>query len=578
MFLCRISNSKNSQSLPKFDDYRELQNPSNGIEFLFNQNCRILEFGTMNNHFAILFGRIFNLDFLCKDITNAQELSIIQKLIILSQRYKENFQNLLHGDFIFIGINTATNETLLIKSPLYEYHLFFTYKNGSIYLSASAPMIKKSVQYSFEINRERVIDMLAGVNAISNTTFYEDINQLDGGEIVRITNCQVISKRNYFKIENKSTKRSFEAHAEGLKLAPENAIRKRFDPTDKILCELSGGLDSSAIAAKLSQYQKELTCISNFSTEESLKDLCLDPRKANERQLKDFENLYKNTRIIRVDERADGCSFQEITQFCFEHSSGPEYAVQNMLWIYPFFKFANEHGFNKVFKGMFGDDAYSYKHQSPGLRGMIKKIVPMQIKKSRARMAHKKLINSAAELQDFKDILIEKIAYGVEEKLLRNSRSSKLLSTNISIGSCSAITTAILNNLNVESVSPLGDSELINYCLSIPEKAFHHGSTDRYITRLANKGILPESIRLNNIKGAQSPRWHVQLKKELPYYFSLIEKFKKNDLISELLDPEILKKSMQLFLDTPENRIKDHIAIKSLPRTLHVCEWIILHD
>jgi len=579
MFFCRLSNKKIFQPLPQLEGYTELENLGDGIEFSFNPECRILSFGSCQNHFAILFGKIFNVDHLSKEIPSRGPvgLSQIQKLIILSQRHKENLPSLLHGNFILAMININTNEITLTKSPLNKYHLFFTCKNGSVYLSPSVPLIKRSAPISCEINRDRVIDMIARTNLISDCTFYNDINQVTAGEVVKITNFERISRDNYFETDIKIKRRDLDSYARGLNEILENSIKRQLDPSDKIICELSGGLDSSAIAARLAGLTEHLICISNFTTEESLQALGLNPILANERQLRDFSEAYKNTNIIRIDERFVECSYQEITKFCFDQSSGPEYGITNMLWIYSFFRFAEKNNYNKIFNGYFGDDAYSYKHKAPGIRGMIGSVIPEAIKRNRRRSVFEKALNSSP-LQDFKDALLDRVYQGIELKSASLSRESRIHRTNSTASSCTAIDTAMLNSLNIEMVQPLADFELVNYCLSIPEKAFHHGSVDRYIARVSNKGILPDSIRLNRIKGKQSPRWHVQLKKELPYYFSLVEKFKSNELISELIDLEVLKSCMQFFQHHPENKIKDHIEFHWLPYTLHICEWISLHD
>ncbi len=576
MFICKISEKKNLPPLPIIENYQSYSPQKSSIEFKYNPECIILDIGETHENFSVILGSIFNVDYLCRDIPNLSNLSTAQKIIFLQQRDPINFPNLLKGSFILLIINKNNNNVLVIKSPLNRKHLFFSCNNGCVYLSTSVPLIKRSNNHVFQINENRIIDLQARAANISDTTFYTGIDQIEGGSIIEIKKCSDVSKRLFFTFKIDTEKKSYLEYAENLNKTLEIAIKRNIRTGDNILCEMSGGLDSSSIAARLAQYQEKLTCISNHSTEKSLIEVGIDPRKSNEKQLNDFENFYKNTKIIRIDERFIECGYQDITKFCFENSSGPEYGITNALWVYAFYKTAKDLGFNKIFNGSFGDDAYSYPYAPAGFIGFIKSKLPEIIKTMRQKNKHKKLERSVTF-----SYLQESTKNIIRNEIARNSkknRQEKLYRTNFSINSCSALDTALFNSTNIEMIDPLSDADLIECCLRIPENAFYHGAINRYITRISNHGILPESIRSNFIKGAQSPRWHVQLRKELPYYFSLLQKFRKNDLISKITDLEQLERCMKYFSLIPENTIKNYPEIMWLPYTLHICEWISLHD
>ncbi len=96
------------------------------------------------------------------------------------------------------------------------------------------------------------------------------------------------------------------------------------------------------------------------------------------------------------------------------------------------------------------------------------------------------------------------------------------------------------------------------------------------------RGILPEEIRLNTRRGTQCASWFYQLKEALPYYQALLPKFKKNDLIQEIID---VKQMETLMNELPSYDSFKHDAMQTylkfntkLIKALHVAEWIHLHD
>lgn len=197
MFICKISINKNFQPLPKFDGYKELENPANGIDFSFNPECRILQFGTFQNIFLILFGRVKNIDQLCKNIPSSSNLSPTQKLIFLQKTYGEKLGSLLKGEFIITTVNSDTNDINIMKSPLNGHSLFFYVKDKTAYLSDSMQLLKKSIPESLELNTDRIADLFSRRMQISNQSFYKKIYQLNPGHIVRIKKFEEISSECY---------------------------------------------------------------------------------------------------------------------------------------------------------------------------------------------------------------------------------------------------------------------------------------------------------------------------------------------------------------------------------------------
>ncbi len=582
MFICKISNRENFQPLPKFDAYKKLENPANGIDFSFNPECRILQFGTFQNIFLILFGRVKNIDQLCENIPSSSNLSPAQKLIFLQKKYGPELGSLLKGDFIITTVNALTNDINIIKSPLNGHSLFFYVKDKTVYLTDSIQLLKKSIPESLELNTDRITDLLSRRMQISNQSFYKKIHQINPGHIVQIKKCEEISSACYWKPVDSLQKKKVKEYASCLLEALDSSVESQLLPGDKVICDLSGGLDSSSVAACLAKKLDHLTCLSNYSSESLLYSIGEDPMMANEKQLIDFEKLYKNTTIIRFDESRDPCSFSEVTKFLFDNSSGPEYAACNMLWFYSFFKIAKKEGANKVLNGRFGDDAYSLKLGDPGWINFLKASSPDMAKKY-LKLLKKRILkrteNDSCALPEFFKNNLKKISASDRyQSTLPSKRTRSLEKSNFSIGSCSGFDTAVLNAFNIEMVSPLGDIDLINYCLSIPESAFRKGPINRYLTRVATKNILPDSIRKNTVKGVQAPFWFVPLKKEAGYYLSLMKKFKSNTLISEFIDVDILEKWVRAFVITPNHLLNEATSIQWLPYTLHVCEWVSLHD
>jgi asparagine synthase (glutamine-hydrolysing) len=87
---------------------------------------------------------------------------------------------------------------------------------------------------------------------------------------------------------------------------------------------------------------------------------------------------------------------------------------------------------------------------------------------------------------------------------------------------------------------PLSDPEVVATAFRMPEEAWLAGGRDRGLAREAALGVLPDVVRLRETWGAQSadgPAWMVG---QVPAYQELLERFRSSPTVPEFLDLELL--------------------------------------
>ncbi len=205
-------------------------------------------------YLAIVDGLFFNYDEL-KKVISADTPNAIQsqaELIVgLYTQYGIDFIQKIDGVFALILYDKKAGNVILARDPIGERFLYYSYVDGEVICSNEIHPILKSNNQKNRLNPEAVNHFLALGYVLQPWTLYENIFQVEAGQIIEIhLKENHIRKKEYFRLSEyfSDTQTTDEKEAqEQIRFLLEEAIRKRV-PEHAVGLFVSGGLDSSILA------------------------------------------------------------------------------------------------------------------------------------------------------------------------------------------------------------------------------------------------------------------------------------------------------------------------------------------
>lgn len=94
----------------------------------------------------------------------------------------------------------------------------------------------------------------------------------------------------------------------------------------------------------------------------------------------------------------------------------------------------------------------------------------------------------------------------------------------------------VLGGWGIELRDPTADRRLVDFCLSLPDSAFHHQGTDRALARTAFKGLLPQQLLLEKRRGLQAPDWRRNVLRARERLAVELDRGQHADIAARLID------------------------------------------
>ena len=115
--------------------------------------------------------------------------------------YGENCVNYFEGMWSFVIYNKQTNSAFLSRDRFGEKPLFYYYDNEKFYFGSEIKFIFSLMDKKLAINKKLISEfLLKGYRFLfkKNQTFFENINFLDSGHSMIISNNQIIKYYKYY--------------------------------------------------------------------------------------------------------------------------------------------------------------------------------------------------------------------------------------------------------------------------------------------------------------------------------------------------------------------------------------------
>lgn len=187
---------------------------------------------------------------------DVRHLTHSEILLRLFHYYGEKFASLLQGNFAIAITDTFHQKLYLFRDPIGVQPLFYTYtKETFLYCS----YIKGLLAYpnlKLSLSLEGLRELLAlGPAHVPGHTLYQDIYEVEPGHCL-IFSKQHLSSSPFWTLEAKPHQETYEETIEHAGYLLKNCIHRQMLSLPEASCFLSGGLDSSLVAAMVDKEKK----------------------------------------------------------------------------------------------------------------------------------------------------------------------------------------------------------------------------------------------------------------------------------------------------------------------------------
>lgn len=273
----------------------------------------------------------------------------------------------LNGTWAVAIYDFKRREVLLCRDRLGKKPLYIYNDHHALYFASEMKAILRVVNKPSRVNERAVFDYLMnGCRDLNNSTFYEDIISLPPATLLRVKSKTEAQYSKFWELPSRNAAYQTATPnevAQELRGLLEDAVKIRLRADLKIGIELSGGLDSSAVAAMAKQsHPSPLTCFTvEFPQEEYNEE-----RYA--RQV--ASHLGMDYRVIQSPDRWFWSDAEEFVALHEEPFHSPNLHTQQAVW-----RLMQDAGIQVILYGAGGDElfaGYRKEYFYPYLRDLLK--------------------------------------------------------------------------------------------------------------------------------------------------------------------------------------------------------------
>jgi asparagine synthase (glutamine-hydrolysing) len=494
---------------------------------------------------------------------DAGELSDTWVMMLAFERWGLAATGRFVGDFAFILWDKAARQLHLARDFAGQRPLFFHRSARALAVASMARGIHALDFIPCRPDRQRMLEMLAGLPHEGSHSFFEGVERVEPGEIVTLERSARSSRSFWSPPHGKIRFRKNGDYAEALIEKLGRAVDARLRDSDgRVGTHLSAGLDSSAVTALASE-RSDGRVLAFTSVPSGKLPVLPEGRFGDEGALaSQTARLYPNIehQLVETGERIP----LEDLEWQLALFERPDLNLPNLTWSNRINDAAMASGVTVMLTGAGGNATISYGDSAllhEFLRkGLIGSFVRECIAARRAGM----LVSAPAALVA-KNILparlvqrlrhprgkprehiaaLNRAAPGATQVLERLSAMSMTIDTDstamrwhmlrrVDPGSYNK---GVLARWNVDLRDPTADRELVEFCMQIPIDQFFRGGVSRALARRALEGLVPDAVRLEPSRGLQSANWFAMLTNARDEAGQMLDELSLLNEVRELVD------------------------------------------
>ncbi|MFV2103510.1 asparagine synthetase B family protein [Micromonospora sp. LOL_024] len=479
---------------------------------------------------------------LCRMLALRDTLALPDSLLIAHayNRWGDDCCRRLRGDFAFAVVDGRRQGVLLARDHLGRRPLHLYQGVGWLGFGSTALAVAALPQVPLEPDLERAVEFLAVVQD-TERSWIQDVTPVPAASTVWIS-PERTQRRRYWSLDVTPRRSgSAEAHAEELRAALDEAVRVQLRHRGGIGVMLSGGLDSTAVAATLAEQVAPARLHTYTSVPPAGWAGSGNGRDPDESSLvRLLANEHPHLEPTFVD--AVGAYAIDGDDAYFAAGGTPIRNTLNMMWVRAIHHRAVMDGVSVLFTGGIGNLTFSRDEPRwlvdlaragrlaeawreagawsarRGLRetlvqGVLRPLLPdsvkrlIEVRRGTQPLSAQWLAASPLRRQRATPAVAARIAGGIDA-YQRISGLGRFLDDN-------AQHAEVMATLDVRCggriVDPTADLSLIELSAGQPGWARRHRGRGRSAARTAMAGRVPDGIRLREVRGAQLPDWYDRL-------------------------------------------------------------------
>lgn len=441
--------------------------------------------------------------------------------------------------------------------------------------------------------------MMLGAPEASSRTLYQGIEWVGSAERVTLTPSGRRSTRFWEPVEQPLLRlRDDRAYLEAARTLFETAVRDRLRTTGPVATSISGGLDSSAVAATAAR----------LTSPGRVQGYCMVPRpdsttRATARHYPDeapfvraIAAMHPNLDVEFLDQ---GVALGDADAL-IPHMHMPCISPGNLLWFTPLCRRAAQAGVTTMLDGAMGNFTFSSDGEDP--------MVALWRRREWFRLA-RLLANPAAQLRT-----LRRLAGGVRARLVPGAQTGALDFASIDpdfarahaldavfdrdgvrtlarqLGNPAEVLrymlartraqmeqgAAIRRLHGITRSDPFGDRRVIEFALSLPPEQFRRGGVARSFARRVFADRLPTMVTANRRRGLQDTEWHWRLHTQRDRLEEAIDRLDRSELARGMLDVPRLRRLLHALPADPDDAARDrHVYGRQLELALHIGQFLV---
>jgi asparagine synthase (glutamine-hydrolysing) len=525
------------------------------------------------------------------------------------QRWREQCVDHLSGAFSFAVWNQQEQHLFLARDHTGERPLVYA-SAANCFAFASMPKGLHPLSFAgSEIDEDYVARYLMLVNTSTERTIFRNIQSLPPGYALSI-HREKKRLRRYWQTDHLPELRlgSPQEYLDCFRERFDQAVRVRLRTRGRVGAQLSGGLDSAAVAATAAGMlgAAEITCFtavprSDFKSPDSATHFCNEGEAAAE-----VAALYPNMRHVMVD--SSGTSFLDILDHNNNLYDHPCYGPSNEVWSNAILARAREAGITVLLSGNCGNSTLSYEGMtalsvwfrsgqwrtlarvarqlrqahSASVRLMVRHAVWPSLPFWLRRMTDPHMRSFSFDYTPLNPEIAQRgdLRRDALHDLNRTTPDGRtMLRTLLEYGDMSETHIASQGGWQLDYRDPTFDRRVVEFCLTVPLEEFIRGGQMRSLARRAMVGRLPATTLRRTMRGRQSADWYLNLEAVRGRMATELERLQGSPLASRMLDLARMRRLLENWpssgFERPDVILSHHVT---LTRGFSVGKFLLQYD
>ncbi|PKN88202.1 MAG: hypothetical protein CVU51_04465 [Deltaproteobacteria bacterium HGW-Deltaproteobacteria-1] len=511
----------------------------------------------------------------------------------------------IFGDWSFAAWHIREKRLFLARDHLGNTGLYYYFKPPLIVFASNVKAVLAHPEVPCELNEMHLAQRMVG--DYSDETFFQtywmNVNALPASHAITLTNTDRKIEK-YWRLDEASPIRfgSDKEYLEGFLEHYRRAVRVRLNSVRPIGTQLSAGLDSSSVTALAAEALMETnqplvayTSIPMFPAENFFPNSI-----TNEWPLAhQTSELYANIEHIAI--QSENISPLAAVKQNLKILHEPQHAAANMFWIVSMFEKARTRNIGIMLTGQLGNGGISW---SGGQNYIFYLLVHNQWEKCwhalnawkkrhgyswfravKSQLLRPVLLPLSSEYQHFlrpgkqtnfvysfphiefisRMGLTRKDQFGNPIKPMTPlvERNLTLIRNGIMVG---PVWHGLGSFCNLEVRDPTADIRLLEFCMGVPDEQNTFEGGRRMMIRRAMKGILPDAVRWNVLRGKQAADTIPRLVDQPEEMDTLLAHLESSQGIKQYLDITTMKRAWQ---DINSSSSTAEIVVNQLLRAIN---------